>query len=92
VIVRIMGEGQFNIDDAAASELSTLDEHLDEAVQRDDEKAFHAALSALQDRVRAVGQPLPADALQSSDLIVPRAGATMDEVRELLAGGGLIPG
>ncbi len=92
MIVRIMGEGQFSVDDEAAAELNSLDEHLDSAVERDDEQAFHAALSSLQDRVRAAGKPLPADALQSSDLIVPRAGATIDEVRELLAGGGLIPG
>jgi chromosome condensin MukBEF complex kleisin-like MukF subunit len=92
VIVRIMGEGQLSVDDAVADQLNTLDEHLDAAVQRDDEQAFHTALSSLQDRVRAAGAPLPADTLQSSDLIVPRAGATMDEVRELLAGGGLIPG
>ena len=92
MIVRIMSEGQFEVGDSVTAELNTLDEHLDAAVQRDDEQAFHTALSALLDRVRGAGEPLPAHSLQSSDLIVPRADATMDEVKELLAGGGLIPG
>ena len=92
MIVRIMGEGQVSVDDSAVAELNTLDDQLDAAVQGDDEQGFHAALDALLARVRAVGTPLPADSLQSSDLILPRADATMDEVKELLAGGGLIPG
>lgn len=92
MIVRIMAEGQLEVDDSAVDELNALDEQLDAAVQRGDEEAFRAALSALLDRVRAVGSPLPAESLQSSDLILPRADATMDEVKELLAGDGLIPG
>jgi hypothetical protein len=92
VIVRIMGEGQLEIEDSATNELNTLDEQLDAAVHKGDEEAFHAALGALLDRVRAIGSPLPADSLQSSDLILPRADATMDEVKELLTGEGLIPG
>lgn len=92
MIVRIMGEGQFEVDDSVVAELNSLDERLDEAVQRGDEEAFRAALDALLDRVRTVGSPLPAESLQSSDVIVPRADATMDEVKELLTGEGLIPG
>jgi hypothetical protein len=92
VIVRIMGEGQLQVDDSVADELNNLDERLDTAVQQGDEQAFGAALGVLLNRVRTVGSPLPPESLQSSDLIVPRADATMDEVKELLAGGGLIPG
>ena len=33
-----------------------------------------------------------ADSLDESDVILPPAGATIDEVRELLGDGGLIPG
>ena len=92
MIVRIMGEGQFEVGDSAAAELNGLDDRLDAAVEKGDEKAFHAALGSLLERIRAAGSPLPPDSLQSSDLIVPRADATMEEVKELLAGGGLIPG
>jgi hypothetical protein len=92
VIVRISGEGQFSIDDAATAELNRLDSELEAAVNRNDEAAFTAALHGLLDQVRAQGSALPADTLEPSDLILPPEDASMDEVREMLTEEGLIPG
>jgi len=92
VIIRIMGEGQLQLDEAAVEELNKLDTNLEAAVEQNDEAAFGLSLQALLDRARAVGTALPADAIEPSDLILPREGATIDEVRDLLADGGLIPG
>jgi len=92
VIVRISGEGQFSIDDAATAELNRLDSELEAAVNRDDEAAFTAALHGLLEQVRAQGSALPADTLEPSDLILPPEDASMDEVREMLTEEGLIPG
>ncbi len=92
MIVRIMGEGQLSVEDSAVSELNLLDDKLDAALSGGDEGAFHAALEALLAQVRAVGSPLPADQLSASDLILPPAGATMEDVRELMSEEGLIPG
>lgn len=87
-----MGEGQLRLDDAGVEELNRLDANLEAAVERNDEAAFEPALQALLDRARQVGTHLPADTIEPSDLILPREGATIDEVRELLSDGGLIPG
>jgi hypothetical protein len=92
VIVRILGEGQFRIDAAAAAELNRLDTELEAAVNHNDEAAFTAALDALLAQVRAQGSPLPPDTLEPSDLILPHQGSSMDEVRKLLTDEGLIPG
>jgi hypothetical protein len=92
VIVRILGEDQFRLDDSAVAELNRLDSELEAAVDRDDQAAFTAALRALLDQVRAQGSPLPADTLESSDLILPPPDASMDEVRQMLTDEGLIPG
>jgi hypothetical protein len=92
VIVRILGEGQFRVDDSAAGELNQLDAQLEAAVERGDEPAFAAALTDLLTRVRAHGSPLPADILDPSDLILPRQDSSMAEVRKLLTDEGLIPG
>ena len=92
MIVRILGEGQFKVDDSAVAELNRLDSELESAVDRDNEAAFTAALRALLEEVRAQGSPLPADALESSDLILPPPDASMDEVRQMLTDEGLIPG
>jgi len=92
VIVRILGEGQFRIDDAAAADLNRLDTELEAAVNHNDEAAFATALDGLRGQVRAHGSPLPSDTLEPSDLILPHQDSSMDEVRKLLTDDGLIPG
>jgi hypothetical protein len=92
VIVRILGEGQLEVDDSAAAELNELDARLEAACERGDEPAFQAALTALMNRVRAIGTSVDADVIKPSALILPYAGATMADVQKLLSDDGLIPG
>lgn len=92
MIVRILGEGQLDVADDQLDMLNELDRAVESAVEAGDEAAFGAALGALLDGVRRVGKELPADFLDDSDLILPPTDATLEEVRELLAGEGLIPG
>jgi hypothetical protein len=92
VIVRILGEGQLEVPDSAAGELNQLDIALEQAVDRGDEAGFRSALQALLAQVRQVGSPADPDELKPSELIIPQADATMDEVRKMLNDDGLIPG
>ena len=92
MIVRIMGEGQLEIDDSRLTELNPLDDALSAAVESGDDAQFRAALVALLDAVRSLGSPVADDALVDSDLVLPFPEAHIDEVRELLSGEGLIPG
>jgi len=92
MIVRILGEGQLDVSDAATDELNVLDSRIEAAVNAGDEAAFRQALTALLDKVRSIGSPLAADALEPSDLILPYADADLEDVREMLTGEGLIPG
>ena len=92
MIVRILGEGQLEVDDAVADELNQLDARLEAALNSGDEAAFRPALAAMLDRVRTVGTPVPADTLEPSDVILPYSDASMDDVRGLLSEDGLIPG
>ncbi len=92
MIVRILGEGQLSVDDSLTAELNELDAKLEAAVNAGDEAAFRPVLAALVERVRAAGTPVPADSLEPSDVILPYADASIDDVRHLLTGEGLIPG
>ncbi|MCL3993700.1 PspA-associated protein PspAA [Streptomyces lavenduligriseus] len=92
MIVRIMGEGQVRVDDAHLAELNRLDDELLDEMESGDEDGFRRTLTALLDAVRRLGTPLPDDALEPSDLILPSPDATLEEVRELLTDEGLIPG
>jgi hypothetical protein len=92
MIVRISGEGQFDVPDGHVEELNRLDEDLTKAVDAGDEAQFKAALEALLGSVRTAGQELPDDFIGPSNLVLPSPEATIHEVREVLGDEGLIPG
>ena len=92
MIVRILGEGQFQVDDAEVDGLNRLDDDLQGALESGDGTRFRHALDALLGRVRAVANALPADSLEASDLILPPSDADIEEVRAMLTDEGLIPG
>ena len=92
MIVRILGEGQYELSDDAFSVLNDLDAKVESAIEAGDETGFGEALAALLDGVRTAGVPHPAESLDSSELILPMADATLAEVRDMLSGDGLIPG
>jgi hypothetical protein len=91
VIVRILGEGQFRLDDTAFATVHEIDDRLQAAAEAGDASAFSAALHELVDAVRRLGSPLAADEFEGSDAIIPEAGTTLEEARELLSSEGLIP-
>lgn len=92
MIVRILGEGQLNLEHAALDELNKLDDELLSAVRDGDEAKFRAAMDTLLARVRELGTPLPVEEIKPSDFILPSADSSLDEVRDLLSSDGLIPG
>lgn len=92
MIVRIMGEGQLDVADASIDDLNRLDDRLAAAIESGDDTEFRSALDALLAAVRSLGQPVAADSLVDSELILPYADAHIDEVRDMLNDDGLIPG
>ena len=94
MIVRILGEGQYTVDDAHADLLNGLDSGLERAVEAGDEAGFRSALTDLLAQVRTVGERLPDDSLEPSDAVVPDETSSLEEVRAMLAdtAEGLIPG
>jgi len=92
MIIRIMGEGQFDVPDDSADALNALDEQVEAAVETADDNAFSAAFAQLLERVRANGSRVADDTLLDSDLVLPPADSTVDEVARLLGDEGLIPG
>jgi hypothetical protein len=91
MIVRILGEGQYRLDDSEHEQIASLDADLGDAVDKNDDARFQGALSGALALVRT-GAKVPADTLEPSDLILPHEGASLDEVRKLLAEDGLTRG
>ncbi|MCR6031864.1 hypothetical protein GGQ22_10455 [Nocardioides sp. zg-579] len=92
MIIRILGEGQYDVAEDAVERLNELDSAVESAIQASDEPSFSTALAALLEAVRSVGAAHAVDSLDESDLILPPPDATLDEVRALLNDDGLIPG
>ncbi|MGW6862362.1 PspA-associated protein PspAA [Streptomyces xanthophaeus] len=92
MIVRIMGEGQVELGDEHLPELNKLDDELLAEMEGGDGEGFRRTLGALLEAVRRLGEPLPDEALEPSELILPAPEATLDEVKEMLKDDGLIPG
>ncbi len=91
MIVRILGEGLFEVPDAEAPEIDKLDAALDAAVESGDAGAFATTLDKLLATVRGSGTALPPERYVRSDLALPAEGTTIDELAALLAGGDYDP-
>ena len=76
MIVRILGIGQFKLDDRHIDSLNKIDNQIVEHVSKGREKEFRKDLAKII----------------SSDIIVPPEDMTLDEARQVFSGEGLIKG
>jgi len=91
VIVRVMGEGQYEVDAEVAKGLNELDEQAGQALQEGDEERLAELLRRMAEAVRMNGARLPDEDLSPSEAIVPPDDLSLEEARELFEGEGLIP-
>jgi hypothetical protein len=91
MIVRVLGEGQFRLDDAAFAAVHAIDDRVQACADADDAEGFQTALEELVTEIKRAGTPLALDEFTGSDAVVPSAGTTLDEARALLSSEGLIP-
>jgi hypothetical protein len=92
LILRVLEEGQYEVPDEAVDALNPLDDELVAAIEAGDQGRFERALAELLGRVRAAGSRVADDYLGPSDLVLPPADASLEEVGEMLSEEGLIPG
>ena len=91
MIVRLMGEGQFDVDDEVAKGLNDLDEQAAQAVEAGDEERLSELLRRMTEAVRTNGARMPDEHLDASDTIIPPDDLSLEEARRLFEDEGLIP-
>ena len=91
MIVRVSGEGQFELPDEDAERLNELDNRAVSAVESGDETGFKELWSQMLELVKSDGKPLPDDELVESDVILPPRDITFQEAENEFTGEGLIP-
>jgi hypothetical protein len=91
VIVRISGEGQYNLPDSDSERLNELDNRAVNAVEQGDETGFKELWSQMLELVASDGNAVPQDELVESDVILPPRDVTFEEAKAEFSGEGLIP-
>ena len=84
MIVRILGDGQYELPENMESEFERLDNHLIAHVEDGDEEAFQRELAELVVIVQQ-GSELPDDDFRPSDAVLPSPNASLADVQELLS-------
>lgn len=91
MIVRILTEGQYELDGAKRERLNSLDNQLVAIVERGDEAGFDKAFRDLVEFVRSQGRRLADSELAPSDVVLPAPDSTFAEIKDLFVGEGLVP-
>ena len=85
MLVRILGEGRYDVPDADMPAIEQLDAQLVDAMDHGDEVEFESTLADLIGQVRHTGTLIAPDDLRTSSQVVPHEGSTLEEVQKLLA-------
>jgi chromosome condensin MukBEF complex kleisin-like MukF subunit len=91
MIVRVMGEGQYQIDDEVAKGLNDLDGQAAEALEAGDEAKLAELLRRMAEAVRSNGARLADDDLTASEAVIPPDDLSLEEAQRLFEDEGLIP-
>lgn len=91
MIVRISGEGQYELADGDKDRLNVLENAVVEVVESGREAAFEDTFGALLDFVRDAGARVGDEELEGSDVILPPADTSFAEAGADFTGEGLIP-
>jgi hypothetical protein len=91
MIVRISGEGQYELADDDKGRLNNLESDVVSVVESGQESAFEDAFTALLEFVRSAGARVGDDELEGSDVILPPPDTSFAEAGADFTGEGLIP-
>ena len=92
MIIRILGIGQFKLDDRHIDILNKIDNQIVEHVSKGREKEFRKDLAKIISMIQEKGEAIDPAEIISSDIIVPPADMTLEEARQVFSGEGLIKG
>lgn len=91
MIVRLMNEGQYEIDDALCTESNELDAKAEAALEAANEDDYRRLVDEIAAILRERGTRLPDDDLRPSDGFVPPNDLSLEEAKKFFADDGLIP-
>lgn len=89
MIIRIIGEGQYEVPSALFDELNAIDNRIVELVSMDDEASYQLELSKLIEKIKMSGKQIDDSDIVESDIIVPPSDLTFEEAKDVFTGVGI---
>ncbi|UGV39965.1 hypothetical protein J7W08_07515 [Methanococcoides orientis] len=90
MIIRIMGEGQFEVPGSLFDELNIIDNRIVDLVAKENEADYRTELSRLINVIKSNGKQLDDASIVESNIIVPPEDLSLQEAKEIFTGSGLL--
>ena len=93
-IVRIMGQGQFEINEDTVKRINEVDDAIVQILQNEskaDDQEYRAKITEIVQTIKSEGKKLEDKELVESDIIVPDTDISIDEAKKVFQGEGIIP-
>ncbi|MGA9099241.1 MAG: hypothetical protein WB392_09950 [Methanotrichaceae archaeon] len=90
MIIRILGEGQYEVNSCLLDQLNVIDNRIVDHVSQGRQKEFREDLTKLISSVKENGKLLDPEEIVKSDIIVPPKDLTFEEAKGVFKGYGLI--
>jgi len=90
MIIRLMGYGQYQLEERYLADLNRIDNQLVAIVQNNDHENFQKTYPELIQYVQKHATPLPEDEIHESDIIIPPDDLTLEEAKKIFKGEGIL--
>ena len=90
MIIRILGEGQFRLEDKHLDKLNEIDNRIADHVNKGNRIAFQKDLDKLIATAKDLGEPLDSLVIVRSDVVFPPNDLSFEEAKRLFSGSGII--
>lgn len=89
MIIRILGEGQFQASEALCNELNKIDNHIVTLVEEGKAEEYRKELARLISEIKGKAEPIDSKEIVESDIIVPPGDLSFEEAKAVFKGSGI---
>lgn len=92
MIIRILGEGQYRLDDSLVERINKIDNQIVGHVSRGEKAEYSRDLANLISTIKELAKPVDPVAILPSDIIIPPSDLSFEEAKKVFCDEGLIKG
>ena len=92
MIIRILGDGQFRLDDNLVEKINKIDNKIVDHVSRGNKEEYAQDLANLISTIKELAEPVDPVEILPSDIIIPPSDLSFEEAKKVFCDEGLIKG